>query len=487
MPYTNDVSNFVLKAEIERRRYNLKKIDIVFITNDTYPTFPNMQSYINKDNYKYLIYNLSVEYTRLFPTIGSFMVLDNRNQAIEYIKAIKKQYKTLYPYDYNPVKPFERIMPYMDRSMSFYLTDYYKYAQKDNSINFLSPPKDQVVLARKWIKKNIYPKIPVIITLREAKEATLRDSKIEQWQQLVSSYNDDEKYLFVILRDYYGLYEEDVIVGNNVVYCNEAVLSLSFRAALYQESTLSLFVANGSGMLAWYNKNVNYLMFALGTQENACSSVKSNKEKLNLNHEDDWHGATKYQKLIYKDDTYPILKKELTQMLKILDNDNNLFPKFYDKEFQEKSININEFKKEVYKEDSEMSKRIHLDYYIYTFKIIDIFKKIFNIDSYKSLNDIKITSSTKILFYGAGTITKNLIPKYKNNIVGIVDKNFNNLKNKKMDNISIYPIEEMANIEYDYIFISPIDREHTIIKELKNLFIIKNKIFLINTSTTIHI
>ena len=473
MPYTFDISNFMLKAEIERRRNNLDKIDVVLVTNDTYPLNTRFQDGIDVSNYKTIIHNIFIEFLRLCNTTGSLFIIDNRNQAIDFINNMRSNY-ILYPFDYDVNNPFERVIDYKDRALSFYLTDYYKYAKQDASINYIRPPKDQVELVRKWLLKNVYPKIPIVITLRETKAVSSRNSNIEQWQKLVSFYEkQNDNYKFIVIRDFYALYSEDNIVGKNVVYCNEAGLSVSFRASLYQESSLSLFVANGAGMLAWYNQKVNYLMFGIGTQHTACSSVKSNKDKLNIELNDDWHGATKFQKLIWRDDTVDVICDELDKMIRLLENENKLYPRFYDKDFTDE-VEVVKIKDEVYKNDSAMSQRIPLKYYLYIFKLLGLIRK-----NYLSIEDKNLKVDDKIIFYGAGTITKDLIKKYHKNTIGIVDKNYHTIKTKKLDSIDIYPLDGLKTLKYDYIVITPKFREYEIINELKSQFNISKNSFLI--------
>ena len=132
-----------------------------------------------------------------------------------------------------------------------------------------------VSLARKWIKKNIYPKIPITITIREWDSwAVERNSKIEEWQKLIDYFADDSRYLFIIMRDYYKLYDiDDPLIGDNIIYCNEATLSNSFRGAIYQESTLNLFVSNGPVATAITNIHTNYIFFSI------CSDGRGSKRE----------------------------------------------------------------------------------------------------------------------------------------------------------------------------------------------------------------
>jgi hypothetical protein len=478
-PYTSDIGIFIINAEIERRRNKLEKIDIVFITNDTYPANPKYQNIITKDNYKQLIYNFAIEFTRLFDFIGSILVLDNRNNAIKYINNIKDDYM-LFPQDYNSGSPFERIV--YKKEMSFYATNYSYIGSQDESINCLCAPKEQIRLARKWLLKNAYPKIPITITLRETLKIDLiRNSKITEWQKLIDYFKNDSRYIFIIMRDYYQMYDEDILVGDNLIYCNEAVLSLSFRAALHQLATLNLFIQNGVSVVSLLSNITRYIQFKMVTNEVGSTTMEHYKEYLRLNLNDNWYGATKYQKIIWEDDNFEVLKRETDSMLKLLEDDEKLYPDCYNKDFDYTKVEKLDIKHEVYQQPSLISQRTPLKYYVFVFKILKFIKSIFKIGKYKSIYDIDIKQNDRLVLYGAGTITKNLIQKYKDNIIGVVDKSYDTIENKMIEQISISSVESLKELTYDYIVVTPKWREYSIIDELKTKFHIRNSKFLLGS------
>lgn len=474
-PYTSDIVFFILNAEIERRKFNLEKIDIMFITNEQYPCNPNYQVI---DNYKQLLYNFAIEFTRLFTFIGTIQVIDNRNQASDYLKNIKKNY-IVFPFDYDIKFPFERLIDL--KTTTYYVTNYAQYAKKDKSINCITAPKDQMRLARRWLLKNAFPKIPITITLRETQQIqSPRNSKINEWEKLIHSY-DKEKYIFIILRDYYNLYDTDILVGDNVIYCNEASLSLSFRTALYQLTTLNLFVANGPCVVCLVSNNINYLEFKVVTNDSCAVPIEHYKKYYGFELGDNWYSATKYQKYIWEDDDFEVLKRETDSMLKLLDDDGKLYPDCYNQDFEYKEEENNNISYELYKEESLISQRTPLKYYVFVFKILELIKKTFKIGIYKSLYDIHIKQNDKLLLYGAGTITQSLIKKYKDNIIGVIDKDYNIIQNQMIHEVSIFPIKSLKELSFDYIIITPKLREYAIINELKEKFDIKNSKFLLGS------
>lgn len=477
MVHSNDISNFILQAEITRRINKLEKIDLLVISDEHYPLNAGCNPTVTTENHKHIIYNLVIEYTRLFDTIGSFIVLDNRNQAIDYIHSLKKNYYQLFPYDYNPNFPLERIH-HLDRPIAFHISDYDLYAKADPTLNFLSPPSDQIQLANKWLKKFAYPKIPITISLRETISAANRNSKIENWQKFIDYYRDDSRYIFIIIRDYYQVFEEDNIVGENVIYCNEATISLSFRAALYQQSTLSLFVGNGVAMLGCYNLNVNYIMLRMGIEKMWTNSRKAAKEIAKLNYLDNWHGSTKYQKIVWDDDTSEIINTEFQAMIKKLELDKKLKPKAYVNQVTPIKTNY-DINHAIYNTPNIMSTRIPIWVYKCFFKIFNQFKSDDKISICSSLDEIDFTIDTKIILYGAGTISKSLIPKYKEYISFIIDANYDNLEKKELDGIQIKPLDDITLYNFDYIFISPKNRELNIIELLSSYYNIPTKKLLV--------
>lgn len=471
-PYTADIAVFIVNAEIERRKYNLEKVDIIFISNDKYPCNPTYQI-IN--NHKQLIYNFAIEFTRIFDFIGSVSILDNRQLANNFIKSVKKDYM-LFPKDYDIKYPFERFIDL--KTTTYYATNYSKFANLDLSLKCVSAPLDQLRLARKWLLKYCYPKIPITITLRETELIEpKRTSNKKEWQKLINSYNSCFK--FIILRDYYKLYDDEPFVGDNVVYCDEAVVSLSFRTALLELTTLNLMIANGTSIVSLLSTKINYLHFKAITNYPGSITLGFYQEYYGFDKGDNWFLSTKYQKFIWEDDNFDVLKRETDKMLTILEEDGRLYPECYKDAYTYTAENI-KINKEIYKQPSLISQRVPLKYYVYTFKIIKLVRKIFNIDI-PSIDDITLNAGHTIVLYGAGTVSENIIKRYRDNICFIVDKNYDKIHNNNLNGIDILSIDRLKDIEYDYLVITPKLREYSIIKELRQNYKIPKSKFLLGT------
>ncbi|RXJ66614.1 hypothetical protein CRV08_12355 [Halarcobacter ebronensis] len=533
IPCTFELINIYMIAEVIRRKYDLEKFDLIFISHAKDPS-TNRNKFITPENRRQYILNLALENSLLFEHTGSLFVFDNRNQFIDFYKNVKKAYKYIYPKNYDYKLPIDIIL---NRVGSYHSGNLFEYLKKDTSLLSLKPPKDKVIFARKWIKNFIYPKIPITITIREIDfNETSRNTNIEHWQKLVDYFKND-KYIFIIFRDYNNLYEKDFpITGENVKYLNEAVISNSFRSALYQEVTLNLFVSNGTAMLAIANEKTRYIIFNFYNPLAPSTSIEHLKNALFLYYKDSFHGSTKYQKLIWEKDSFDTLKSYTIEMLDLIKHDLGLEPLFYTYTDDEISSMVEKKDIEVdYKNiESPIDKNLPTKEYKLFFNLqryINFIKqkyinpikqkykyllfKIKNISLFHScylyikINKLYLLQKyevrpTKILFkkrnyylenliysiknenkniiiYGAGSIGEALYPILKDNIILYIDSSgvFLNKNSKIQKDVFKPNILNEKNLNYDYIIITPKYREIEIAKDLMNLYKIPDNKILI--------
>ena len=95
----------IVDVEEESWCIDPKKIEEA-ITPETKAIIPRITSY--NVCYTKLLRNMIIEYTRILETIGSIHIFDNRNQIIDFFNYSKNKY-IIFPYDYNPKLPLERI------------------------------------------------------------------------------------------------------------------------------------------------------------------------------------------------------------------------------------------------------------------------------------------------------------------------------------------------------------------------------------------
>lgn len=159
------------------------------------------------------------------------------------------------------------------------------------------------------------------ITLREASYEIKRNSNIQDWMKFVRSL-DQNIYFPVIIRDTEKAFQPapSEMAGLTLFY--EASWNIEIRAALYQMSYLNLFSSGGPTRLAWFNNKSRCLIFKL-----IIDSVEITTEK-HL----DFVGLTvgkqplyfsTFQKLVWDDDNYEVIKKEFDEMCKKIEGKTN--------------------------------------------------------------------------------------------------------------------------------------------------------------------
>jgi len=332
LPFSIDICTFIINAELERRRKGCEKIDVAFVCHESDPG-PPRHPYVNENNFRHYLYNLGLEITRLFDSVGSIYVFDNRRLFMDFFAKFKRQY-FIFPPDYKSSLPIEMRS---DRPAVHEWINSADAAAADPSLLCLRAPQEQVAVVRKWILKHVYPKVPITITLREWDWwQPKRNSNIPEWQKLIDYYHDSEMG-FIVLRDYYKLYEAPVLSGRNVIYYNEPVTSLSLRAALYQECTLNLLVSHGCETLVAFNGSSHYITFKFA-MEDTSSSLEAKRLHLGLRPGDDFQGATKYQKLVWETDGFETMRFHLDKMLETLTANGVLVPGYYEKSERDKVI-----------------------------------------------------------------------------------------------------------------------------------------------------
>lgn len=326
-PVTFDIPAFLLILDNWRTTHGYDKIDIVFVAHKNDPVPDRCKLFAGPGNFSQFLHNIVLESVRLFDFAGNVYIFDNRDFFTRFYEKFRNIY-LIYPEYYDPFLPLEfRI----ERPPSYWcvnMTDSEIVGTRSISLS-LRPADAQVKIVRKWLLRNVYPKIPVTLTLRECKlYSSGKNTDIAEFQKLIDYYRGSD-ILFIVLGEYYNLYEKEVFEGDNVLYYNEAVVTMAMRTALYQEATLNIFTNNGCSVPAIFNVNASYLIFKIITDVNA-TRPRDLKYLVGLNYGDDFPGATKYQKYVWEPDSFEIIQFNFEKMMLTLKKDNKWIPAFYE-------------------------------------------------------------------------------------------------------------------------------------------------------------
>ena len=313
-PISFDIVYFFVIAENIRRRQGASFVDIVIISHDDDPLSvpPANSDPINSKNYRIFLNNIGIACAQLLPNLGNVLNFNNRGEFEKYWKVVRNQHQ-IYPDNYSPYCP-----DYADKN-GHPVYGLRSLIDSDGTFaeNYcLTPTTHHLEQVRKWVNSQIPKEHKVItITLRETPHVPERNSNLSAWQKLVSQYQNSP-ITFVVIRDYFSLYEPSPIVGENIKFCTEAVLHAPIRAALYQEADINLMVANGTVGLCMLNHQANYIVFKYLCEGAPSASENDIWNNHGLKPGDQIPGANKWQRIIWEPDDFDILNRELDSFLR---------------------------------------------------------------------------------------------------------------------------------------------------------------------------
>lgn len=308
-PLSYDIVYFLSAADAFRRNVGAKWMDVAFLAHHSDPLNPLPQSGnpVEAGDYKTFVHNIGIGAARLFPSVGNVSFFTNRASFLSLCQETQKVHR-LFPEDYSPLSP--QFSPNPGEPPLYGLAHTLKYNEPPEVAFSIRPPQTHLELVRAWISRNVPNKKIVTITLRETPYQESRNSNIPEWQKLIDHYRGNPDIRFVLLRDYYSVYADTVLGGDNVIECPEAVLNLPFRAALYEEAALNLFVANGPAALCIFNPRTRYIVFDMGGPE-----PSARPEDVSFQHGlesgENIRGASPFQRLVWEEDKFPIMRTEL--------------------------------------------------------------------------------------------------------------------------------------------------------------------------------
>jgi len=258
-PVTFDFVVFLANAEAYRAKIGAEALDVIIVSewSDPIQDEPGTGHPSAGNDPSTFINNFITEATILFPSVRSFNLSRRRRQLIDDWPTIAGSHE-IFPQNYNPLTPDAGLSNNM---VPVYGMIHLNASSRPASEAFcLRPPEEAIDLARRWMQRNATGRPIITITLREAQHDSERNSNIQAWQEALEKL-DHSQFTFVILRDHSTLFSPCPLSGPSVVECNEAVMSLPFRAALYELAFLNVLTNGGPASLCYLNHRCNYLVF----------------------------------------------------------------------------------------------------------------------------------------------------------------------------------------------------------------------------------
>lgn len=312
-PLSYDAVFLYAAADQYRRSQGLAVMDVAVVSHAADPLMreASADNPIGGSHHRDYVFNLAVEGARLFAATGSVLFFDNRTLFLRHWRAVKNHYEN-FPPAFDPLRP--DFVLKRGKAPLYGMVHAFGHENhgKDDAPAF-RPPDHALDLVRAWVVKNLGGRPFVTITLRESPYRPRRNSHIEAWQKVVDHYAGRD-FMFVVLGDYANLFGSPAITGENVIECSEAVMQLTFRAALYQAARINLFTNSGPAALCYFNPQTRYLSFALGTDEPGV-----NAEDMRFLHGvgpgESLPGSGPFQKLVWEPESFEIIRAELDAFL----------------------------------------------------------------------------------------------------------------------------------------------------------------------------
>ncbi len=326
IPYSFNVLVYLMVCNKFRVETAADVMDVAFVGHASTPGILNQSHHteeVIKNRFRTLCHNLGIAATRLVPNVGSVMFFDNRALFATFLDSVRSSHAIFPPY-YDPRFPLVRTSESRADNFCFiHLTD----APRAEDVLVLKRPHDETLMARRWLKKNVYPAIPVTLTLRNLSFEPVKNSDPEKWTRILTEVRDP-RVKFVILPDYYDAFGDEKIVSENVVYCPEATLSLPLRAATYGAAAFNIFGNNGPLAIGYLSTDIHYLIF-LDTVATGSSSASEIKRGEGLEPGGQFWGASDFQRLVWETQDEGRMAEAIAKLIADLDRTQRLVPEWY--------------------------------------------------------------------------------------------------------------------------------------------------------------
>jgi len=168
-----------------------------------------------------------------------------------------------------------------------------------------------------WLRFRSNGKKVITISIRNCLYQPERNSNIKAWGEFVRSL-DLGIYYPVIVNDTLVAFRPPLPELDGLTVFPEASWNVELRAALYELSYLNLSISCGPMVLCTFNSRTRYLVFGLlrPPKPNLARIFRSE----GLEPGSQYKHAGSLQRLIWKDDTLPVIQEEFQRMCNKIDN-----------------------------------------------------------------------------------------------------------------------------------------------------------------------
>ncbi len=297
-----DVTNFVILAELERKRCGLEYICFIILPNlSNSDTYIGVNQFHEKDDYEWRIDHIIKPVMKSISSCISIIELPYR----EKIKQILNTNSHVYPKEVVNGQANEK-------SSTLHLKP---LKELGHDLALLTPPKSAVTIVDNFLQKIPKEKKLLTVTLREYQEQTVRNNDFDSWAKFLSELDKNEFYPVVIRDSYFSTSPIPKALKGFLTF-SEASSDYLVRLALYKVAYINMGVSTGPTYTISFIKNAKSLIFHPLNEDNPASSPMTAERSGLVIGENYFFNDNKLQKTVWKPDTYENIKSNFYNLLK---------------------------------------------------------------------------------------------------------------------------------------------------------------------------
>tara|TARA_B100001093_G_scaffold519034_1_gene606093 strand:+ start:889 stop:2454 length:1566 start_codon:yes stop_codon:yes gene_type:complete len=306
-PITFDFVNFLILAELERRRRKLKDLHVTIVPGSN-EGFRDDDAAFNTSNKIWRLEQVAVPACWLMPKPVKLTICRKRSDLSQHFNELSEN---IFPLDYHPDAP----------RGDFLWAGIAAAAATGEDIPRLRATAQGKTYMAQWLSSLGKETRPVTITLRESSHKPARNSNIVEWAEAAKKISG-LGFHPIIVRDTENSFNTPDPLFKNFSHCPQAAVNLDLRLALYELCQTNLMVLNGPGVLCWLSKKASYIMFRMITS-NVDNSNLAMLASMGLAPNSDLAIASPKQRLIWETDTSENIVREFQKLTKAMNNDDD--------------------------------------------------------------------------------------------------------------------------------------------------------------------
>lgn len=308
-PVTFDASWFAVAADRQRQQLGLSRTHFIIVPgnfNGFREERAHYEASIDTETRLWRLHHVVLPIFTLAPGFSGFSILPTRKAAKKFLEGENPH---IYPQYFEPGFPVSHHPSEVLKTI---------HAQDASPVTLQSTIQGRRYVSR-WIETRLKNRRLIAITLRDYEFMQERNSNLSAWTTFAQRL-DPTRFLPVFIPDTESTLDllPKILEGFEVF--REASWNVPLRMALYELSYLNLGVNNGPMFMCALNRRTRLLIFKLIT-----ASVPQTTQELIASLGFEIGGqlpfATPFQKLVWEEDTLPVIEREFHALVAAIENE----------------------------------------------------------------------------------------------------------------------------------------------------------------------